>query len=309
MAERNESNQLSDFSSLDSVGILPPRKRAKTDEEKEQRRVERILRNRRAAHASREKKRRHVEHLEAYVDHLENSIKTFEANHDKFVSIQNELFLRLARNGIDFSDIDLSIEKPTKVSRPDDLDLTASHSAKKQSTASKKSKSKSEIPSPSFEDDMSSEEEDEEEEQEKSVATVASKVKVIQMESQSLNSKKRKAEEEYLSPPGSTSPSKLRLDDEELIKQEYTSLFEDHEELFNKTSSLELFKQNDPILNPFNKEDDLLNFKQYIKTEDDLMKLSNTNVVDSNGNYESNPMEDLCAFNVVHHPAVMINYY
>ncbi|SGZ56279.1 CIC11C00000000665 [Sungouiella intermedia] len=35
---------------------LPPRKRAKTEEEKEQRRVERILRNRRAAHASRERR-------------------------------------------------------------------------------------------------------------------------------------------------------------------------------------------------------------------------------------------------------------
>ena len=35
---------------------LPPRKRAKTQEEKEQRKIERILRNRRAAHASREKK-------------------------------------------------------------------------------------------------------------------------------------------------------------------------------------------------------------------------------------------------------------
>ncbi|CAI5757823.1 unnamed protein product [Candida verbasci] len=43
---------------------LAPRKRAKTDEEKEQRRVERILRNRRAAHASREKKRKLLESLE-----------------------------------------------------------------------------------------------------------------------------------------------------------------------------------------------------------------------------------------------------
>uniref|UniRef100_A0A060T574 ARAD1B08294p1 n=1 Tax=Blastobotrys adeninivorans TaxID=409370 RepID=A0A060T574_BLAAD len=45
-------------------GALPPRKRAKTEDEKEQRRVERILRNRQAAHASREKKRKHVEDLE-----------------------------------------------------------------------------------------------------------------------------------------------------------------------------------------------------------------------------------------------------
>lgn len=43
---------------------LPPRKRARTQEEKEQRRVERILRNRRAAHLSREKKKKYIEFLE-----------------------------------------------------------------------------------------------------------------------------------------------------------------------------------------------------------------------------------------------------
>ncbi|KAG0134409.1 hypothetical protein HOY82DRAFT_636497, partial [Tuber indicum] len=43
---------------------LPPRKRAKTDAEKEQRRVERVLRNRAAAQSSRERKRKEVESLE-----------------------------------------------------------------------------------------------------------------------------------------------------------------------------------------------------------------------------------------------------
>lgn len=43
---------------------LPPRKRAKTEDEKEQRRVERVLRNRRAAQTSRERKRIEVEGLE-----------------------------------------------------------------------------------------------------------------------------------------------------------------------------------------------------------------------------------------------------
>lgn len=43
---------------------LPPRKRAKTHEEREQRRVERVLRNRKAAHQSREKKRIHLKFLE-----------------------------------------------------------------------------------------------------------------------------------------------------------------------------------------------------------------------------------------------------
>ncbi|KAG0137725.1 hypothetical protein HOY82DRAFT_647040 [Tuber indicum] len=43
---------------------LPPRKRAKTDAEKEQRRIERILRNRASARSARERKQKEVESLE-----------------------------------------------------------------------------------------------------------------------------------------------------------------------------------------------------------------------------------------------------
>ncbi|KAG5980064.1 hypothetical protein E4U55_004426 [Claviceps digitariae] len=50
---------------------LPPRKRAKTEDEKEQRRVERVLRNRRAAQSSRERKRLEVEALEIRNQELE----------------------------------------------------------------------------------------------------------------------------------------------------------------------------------------------------------------------------------------------
>lgn len=50
---------------------LPPRKRAKTEDEKEQRRVERVLRNRRAAQSSRERKRQEVEGLEKRNKELE----------------------------------------------------------------------------------------------------------------------------------------------------------------------------------------------------------------------------------------------
>ncbi|QLL31798.1 hypothetical protein HG536_0B06660 [Torulaspora globosa] len=50
---------------------LPPRKRARTKEEKEQRRIERILRNRKAAHHSREKKRMHLQLLEHKCDVME----------------------------------------------------------------------------------------------------------------------------------------------------------------------------------------------------------------------------------------------
>ena len=61
---------------------LPPRKRAKTQEEKEQRKIERILRNRRAAHASREKKRKHVEYLENYVLKLEENLTKLTNNYN-----------------------------------------------------------------------------------------------------------------------------------------------------------------------------------------------------------------------------------
>ncbi|ODV81388.1 uncharacterized protein CANTADRAFT_97862 [Suhomyces tanzawaensis NRRL Y-17324] len=78
---------------------LPPRKRAKTKEEKEQRRVERILRNRRAAHASREKKRKHVEYLESYVVQLEKNLATLQDNFDavhKLLPAKQQASLSLA---------------------------------------------------------------------------------------------------------------------------------------------------------------------------------------------------------------------
>ncbi|KAL4731047.1 transcription factor that binds to CRE motif [Fusarium chlamydosporum] len=53
---------------------LPPRKRAKTEDEKEQRRVERVLRNRRAAQSSRERKRQEVEALEKRNQELEQAV-------------------------------------------------------------------------------------------------------------------------------------------------------------------------------------------------------------------------------------------
>lgn len=62
---------------------LPPRKRAKTQEEKEQRRMERILRNRRAAQALRERKRLHFESMEAYVLALERNYSILMRNIEK----------------------------------------------------------------------------------------------------------------------------------------------------------------------------------------------------------------------------------
>ncbi|QDS75489.1 hypothetical protein FKW77_004644 [Venturia effusa] len=58
---------------------LPPRKRAKTADEKEQRRIERVKRNRLAAHNSRERKRQEVDALQEEKQALENRVRAMEA--------------------------------------------------------------------------------------------------------------------------------------------------------------------------------------------------------------------------------------
>ncbi|KAF4434354.1 Transcriptional activator hac1 [Fusarium austroafricanum] len=64
---------------------LPPRKRAKTADEKEQRRVERVLRNRRAAQSSRERKRQEVEQLEKRNKELEAAMQHLEQMNARIV--------------------------------------------------------------------------------------------------------------------------------------------------------------------------------------------------------------------------------
>lgn len=97
-----------------SGGHLPPRKRARTEAEKEQRRVERIIRNRKAAHASREKKRKHVEQLESYVKMLELHLSmSLETN--------RSLISKLTANNIFCDSVDL---KKLEVQRPDGLVLS-----------------------------------------------------------------------------------------------------------------------------------------------------------------------------------------
>lgn len=70
---------------------LPPRKRAKTTEEKEQRRVQRIMRNRQAAHASREKKRKHVETLEKSCADLTDENKLLKKKCDEMKKNQVQM--------------------------------------------------------------------------------------------------------------------------------------------------------------------------------------------------------------------------
>ncbi|KAF4991325.1 hypothetical protein FGRMN_7888 [Fusarium graminum] len=70
---------------------LPPRKRAKTEDEKEQRRVERVLRNRRAAQSSRERKRQEVEALEKRNQELEAAIKKAQEDNARLIMELNQV--------------------------------------------------------------------------------------------------------------------------------------------------------------------------------------------------------------------------
>ncbi|KAI0008211.1 hypothetical protein F4779DRAFT_642125 [Xylariaceae sp. FL0662B] len=70
---------------------LPPRKRAKTEDEKEQRRVERVLRNRRAAQSSRERKRQEVEALELRNQQLEDLLLKQQKTNEMLMDELNKL--------------------------------------------------------------------------------------------------------------------------------------------------------------------------------------------------------------------------
>lgn len=67
---------------------LPPRKRAKTEDEKEQRRIERVKRNRLAAHNSRERKRHEYDQLQSEKDKMEAKLKAYE---EKTAKMEAEL--------------------------------------------------------------------------------------------------------------------------------------------------------------------------------------------------------------------------
>ncbi|KAL8995279.1 MAG: hypothetical protein Q9169_004952 [Polycauliona sp. 2 TL-2023] len=78
---------------------LPPRKRAKTEDEKEQRRIERVLRNRQAAQSSRERKRQEVEKLEGEKHSIEDQNemlrqRVLAAEHEKFQLQQQNAVLK-----------------------------------------------------------------------------------------------------------------------------------------------------------------------------------------------------------------------
>lgn len=107
-------------------GALPPRKRAKTQEEKEQRRIERIMRNRQAAHASREKKRKHLEELEQKCSSLETEntqlkMAMFQSQNLRSRVEQLEMAIRLAKSSGDLSHLNdiPEVAEPAKPVSPE----------------------------------------------------------------------------------------------------------------------------------------------------------------------------------------------
>ncbi|MCJ1308787.1 hypothetical protein MMC25_002442 [Agyrium rufum] len=88
---------------------LPPRKRAKTEDEKEQRRIERVLRNRQAAQSSRERKRLEVEKLEGEKHEIERQNadlkrRLMRVEHEKF-QLAQRLAKSLSEQGVNDDEI------------------------------------------------------------------------------------------------------------------------------------------------------------------------------------------------------------
>lgn len=265
------------------VGTLPPRKRARTQEEKEQRRIERIIRNRRAAHASREKKRRHVEQLEGYAKKLEECIAHFTESQEELLAVQKQLVDRLDANEIDYSDIDVaSSDAINAVERPDDLDLdTSLHPVKRQKTASTSSACASpekEIDSPVYE-------------------TIGTPDDELDAELEIKQKQKSAPTELPLSPPPSTSPSKFRLNDREILKRSYSNLFDDADEAAATTGGNgDLFmmadeQQADNSLQLFDEAGNAAIDSIY-QNQDELFRSDNVEYLD--------------CLNDVHHSAVMM---
>ncbi|OCL03799.1 hypothetical protein AOQ84DRAFT_347098 [Glonium stellatum] len=88
---------------------LPPRKRAKTEDEKEQRRIERVKRNRLAAHNSRERKRQEVEQLQSEKEALERSMKAMREQMNRMAA-ELKAFRERHPNSLPESSITTSIE-------------------------------------------------------------------------------------------------------------------------------------------------------------------------------------------------------
>lgn len=293
------------------IGTLPPRKRARTKEEKEQRRIERVLRNRRAAHASREKKRRHVEQLEKYAKQLEACLSAFSKVNSQLLDAQEQLVSKLQDANIDYSDVNLTARSVKAVKRPENLDLDSSAKPLKRKRSksddlpsSEESKTQlkaqneeevefspescsplqdspsdsrlgQEIPSPDFE-------------QGDLMITKANKVK----REQAL--KELELEQGILSPPPSTSPSKFKLNDDNIMKHEFSNLFDD---------DVPMLADDDYMNNVFVGEGIVGNADSRNLSGDKLP----VDMIDQNeGMVRAGDMDFLDCLNEVHHSAVLM---
>ncbi|KAH9840366.1 basic region leucin zipper [Teratosphaeria destructans] len=109
---------------------LPPRKRAKTEDEKEQRRIERIKRNRAAAHNSRERKRQETERYAVALAKAEAELAAYRSLHGPLPAniVLPEVTLCTDEFDDDGSDPRLQIKRKTSSTpMPPPLSLVRSH--------------------------------------------------------------------------------------------------------------------------------------------------------------------------------------
>ena len=99
------------------------RKRAKTEDEKEQRRIERVLRNRQAAQSSRERKRQEVEKLEGEKMTIEQQNESLK---ERLMTVEHEKFLlaqKVAKMSAQMRAIQSGTSNPHELSPPPESDL------------------------------------------------------------------------------------------------------------------------------------------------------------------------------------------
>lgn len=106
-----------------SIANIYIRKRAKTEDEKEQRRIERVLRNRQAAQSSRERKRQEVEKLEGEKMSIEQQNESLK---ERLMTVEHEKFLlaqRVAKMAAQMEAIRNGSSRPGELSPPPESDL------------------------------------------------------------------------------------------------------------------------------------------------------------------------------------------
>lgn len=282
------------MSNIEAAANLPPRKRAKTQEEKEQRRIERILRNRRAAHASREKKRRHVELLETHVVDMVHVMKVQQQRDESLLKINLELMQMLKLSSDSDSKLLAALEDkisqlpqvPNLKMDTDSLLESNKRSGKKQKLTPKPRPIVLKKQSASSDEDEDEDEEDDDEDDDDEL----------------MGEQITKQDDLYLSPPisniDSTSPSNLSLD--------------------LKTKLSDDYYLSNPLFDDLDKSDDLFSTNLQIKHEDEEELLNSLSfTADFNQQLQQQipivqPQQEINVINpngikMMHHPAVMVS--